>query len=259
MRYRVLGALQIVGGEGPWQDAARNLPKKVRILLVTLLIQANQVVSINQLIGGLWGEHPPRRATAALHVYVSQLRKFLAPDGQWQNSIITKSPGYLIQVQSDELDLHVFRRLVSQGRSHMRAGRYDQASDVFGSALDLWSGPALGDLRDGAAVNGFAAWLEELRIECIGMLVESNLMLGRHRELVSFLYALVSEHPLHETHYLQLMTALHRCDRRAEALRVYQRARETITAELGLEPNAELQDLYHTIQLGEEAEYHSAV
>ena len=223
------------------------MPRKVEALLAILLTRPNQVVSVDQLIAGLWGDNPPRRATAALHVYVSQLRKFLARHDSTANPVITRPPGYLIEVGQDDLDLSVVRRLIYQGRSHMRAGDYEQASADFQSALSLWRGPALEDLHEGRIVTDFITWLEELRLECIEMLVESDFMLGRHRELVSFLYTRVAEHPMHEVYYRQLMLALYRCDRRADALQVYQRARVTLSSELGLDPCAALQDMHNAI------------
>ena len=248
MAYQVLGALRVVDDNGSATIGAY----KVKTLLGVLLVRANQVVSTDQLLAELWGDTPPRRAVAGLHVYISQLRKFLADHVDRPDPLVTRAPGYLLQVGSEELDLLVFRRLVQRGRSSMRAGRHEEASAAFSSALDLWRGPTLGDLRDGEIIGRFVAWLEELRLECIEMLVECDFVLGRHRELVGFLYDLVSEHPLHEAFYRQLMLALYRCERRADALRVYKSARETLTAELGLEPCRALRDLHHAILLDDD-------
>ncbi|HWE88006.1 MAG TPA: AfsR/SARP family transcriptional regulator [Pseudonocardiaceae bacterium] len=248
MTYQILGALR-VAKDG---DVATVGARKVNALLAVLLIRANQVVSAEALSQELWGDNPPRRATAGLHVYVSQLRKFLADTVSRPNPLVTRAPGYLIQVGTDELDLLVFRRLVHEGRTHMRARRYDEASRAFGSALDLWRGPVLDDLQDGEIVRRFVTWVEELRLECTEMLVEADLALGRHRELVGFLHGLVSEYPLHEAFYRQLMLVLYRCERRAEALRAYHIARETLTTELGLEPGRPLRELHHAILLDED-------
>ncbi|MFI9387645.1 BTAD domain-containing putative transcriptional regulator [Kutzneria sp. NPDC052558] len=247
MSYQVLGALRVVGERGSASISAH----KVKTLLGVLLVRANQVVPADLLINELWGKNPPRRATAGLHVYISQLRRFLADMVARPDSLVTRAPGYLLQVGSDELDLLVFRRLVQRGRASMRAGNHEEASAAFSSALDLWRGAALDDLRDGEIIGRFAGWLEELRLECVEMLVECDFVLGRHRELVGFLYDLVSEHPLHEAFYRQLMLALYQCERRADALRVYKSARETLTAELGLEPCRSLRDLHHAILLGD--------
>jgi SARP family transcriptional regulator, regulator of embCAB operon len=243
LRYQALGTVCVVNGDDVLSIGAR----KVETLLTTLLIRANQVVTNDQLIGELWGEDPPRRALAALHVYVSQLRKFLGVGKRGESPVVTRSPGYLIRVGDDDLDLDVFRKLVMLGREHMRAKQYEDASATFARALDLWRGPALGDAREGAMAKGFATWLEELRLECVEMLVEADFMLGRHRELVGLLYTLVAEHPLHEAFYRQLMLALYRSDRQGDALQVYRRARDKLAAELAIEPCRALRDLHTAI------------
>src|SRR6185503_18952705 len=111
----------------------------------------------------------------------------------------------------------------------------------------LWRGPALGDLRAGPIVEGFVTWLAEARLECLEMLADSHLELGRHRELVGRLYSLTAEHPLREAFYRQLMLALYRSERQADALKVYQMARKTLNEELGLEPCRSVQDLQRAI------------
>jgi DNA-binding SARP family transcriptional activator len=249
MSYQILGALRVVpeGAEAVVDVPGAQLNAcKVQTLLATLLIRANEVVSTDQLTAELWGEEPPRRAMAGLHVYVSQLRKHLvAVTGK--QPLLTRPPGYLIQVGSDELDLLVFRRWVQHGRTRMRAGRFDEASVAFRTALGLFRGPVLIDLRNGEVISRFVAWLDELRLECTEMLVASDFELGRHQELVGFLSELVSEHPLHEAFHRQLMLALYRCDRRADALQVYHAARETLTRELGLEPCRSLREMHRSI------------
>ncbi|MEK2474558.1 AfsR/SARP family transcriptional regulator [Streptomyces noursei] len=219
----------------------------MQVLLATLLVQRNRVVSAERIIEEIWGESPPRRATAALHVYISQLRKLLAVADGGTHPVVTRAPGYLMQLHGEETDVEFFSGLLSRGRACMAVGNHQEASERFEAALGLWRGPVLSGLREGPIVNGFAAWAEELRLECVELLVEVNFMLGRHRELVSFLQSVVSEHPLHETFYRQLMLALYRCNRRAEALEIYQRARNTLKAELGLEPCRALHDMHSAI------------
>jgi SARP family transcriptional regulator, regulator of embCAB operon len=246
--FHILGTLRVVNDDVVDAPSAH----KVNTLLATLLIRANQVVSADQLLVELWGEHPPRRALAGLHVYVSQLRKFLATVLPGPERVLTRPPGYLIQVDADEVDALVFRRLVHQGRNYVRAGRHEEASAAFAQALELSREPVLDNLRESGIVARFATWVEELRLECTEMLVECDFTLGRHRELVGFLHELVAEHPLHEAFHRQLMLALYRCDRRADALGVYQAARETITSELGLEPCRAMRELHHAILLGDD-------
>lgn len=242
VNYQLLGELRLAGE----QDVVPIGARKVKTVLAALLIRANQLVSTDQLVAELWGEAPPRRALAGLHVYVSQLRKLLAGAGAGA-AMVTRSPGYLIQVGSDDLDVLVVRRLAQKGRAAMRADRHDEASAAFRTALELWQGPVLPDLRHGDIVRRFADWAEQLQLECTEMLVECELALGRHRPLVGLLTELVTEHPMHEAFHRQLMLALYRCERRADALASYQSARETLVRELGLEPGRALRELQHAI------------
>ncbi|SDG94398.1 DNA-binding transcriptional activator of the SARP family [Sinosporangium album] len=243
MKYEVLGSLRVVK-DG---RALTVTAPKMEIVLATMLIRADHVVSIEQLITEIWGSSPPRRATAALYVYVSQLRKLLTGSGGEKGPILTRAPGYVLRTSVDELDLHVFQRLIAEGREHKRHWRYDEARVAFEKALALWRGRTLSNLREGPIITGFVHWLEEVRLECNEMLVEVNLRLGRHRELVSVLHGLVREYPLHEQFYRQLMLALYRSERRADALAVYQSARATLNRELGLEPGWQLGEMQQSI------------
>ncbi|MGC0367619.1 DNA-binding SARP family transcriptional activator [Rhodococcus sp. 27YEA15] len=262
MRYQILGGLNVVSddsrgndeqsGEQVTEDVSSLGARKVQTVLAALLIRSNQVVSSDQLLRELWGDSPPRRATAGLHVYISQLRKYLTTVQPGRSPLITRAPGYLIELGNDDLDLLVFRRLVREGRTRMRAGRHEEASASFWSALELIRGPILSDLDEGEIVGRFGTWAEEARRECVELLVECDFILGRHRELIGFLYDLVYEQPLREVFYHQLMLALYRSDRRADALRVYTTARETLTRELGLEPCRALRELHQAILVGDE-------
>jgi SARP family transcriptional regulator, regulator of embCAB operon len=243
VRYEILGSLKVTNRDESVSISAR----KMQVVLATLLIRADQVVSTEQLTAEIWGEDRPLRATAALYVYVSQLRKLLSTPGRRESPIVTQAPGYVLRTEPGELDLHMFRRLAGDGRAMMRAGRSEEARAALEQALALWRGPALRELRNGPIINGFVIWLDEMRLECTELLVEANLRLGRHRELVSFLHQLIREHPLHEMFYRQLMLALCRCERRADALSVYRSARETLSTELGLEPGSGLRRLQQAI------------
>ncbi|WP_348533663.1 AfsR/SARP family transcriptional regulator [Kitasatospora sp. GAS204B] len=226
--------------------------RKKEILLATLLIRAGQVVTKDQLVDELWGDKPPSRSTAALHVYISQLRGFLPCRDRERSPIVTRSSGYLLELGEDELDFQIFQRLTIQGRGHARAQRYEQAVGCFDQALALWRGPALGGLKEGRIVSGFATWLEELQLECVELNVTSNLALGRDHELIGLLYSLILEHPLHEAFYQGLMAALYRVGRRGDALQVYRRAREVLRRDLGIEPCRQLRDLHQTILAAED-------
>ncbi|MEY9992099.1 DNA-binding SARP family transcriptional activator [Streptomyces sp. V4I8] len=248
MRYELLGSLRVVTEDGSRFITAR----KTATLLATLLVRADQIVPRELLITELWGSSPPRRADAALHVYISQLRKFLSRPGERDSPIATRPPGYLLRTDGDELDVREFQRLVETGRAHAHAGRHDQAAAALEQALAVWRGPVPDDLRDGPVVADFATWIEELYLECAELLVTSHLALGRHHEPVARLRTLISRHPLHEVLYRHLMLALYRGGRRGEALAVYAMAQETLSAELGLEPCAALRELRHSILLASE-------
>jgi DNA-binding SARP family transcriptional activator len=239
MRYEILGPLRLLDEE----DASSPSARQIEIILAALLIQAEQVVSAEQLMEEIWQDYPPRSAVASLYVHISQLRKFLhRPD-----AIVTHKPGYLLHVGADQFDLREFRLLTRQGRQHVKFGRHEEAADCFAEALRLWRGPALVGLRDGPIIGGFAAWMDEARLECQELHIESALALGQHRELVGHLYSLTVQHPLRETFHYQLMLALYRSGRQADALGVYQATRAVLQERLGLEPTRALRDLHQAI------------
>ncbi len=243
VRYEILGPLRVLDGDRQVHVSA----PKLTVLLAVLLARARQVVAADLLVAEIWPEDPPRRATAALHVYVSQLRKLLTCPRRPQCPIITRSPGYLLAVEPEAVDLHQFEQRVAAGRRHARSGRHPQAVEQFTAALALWRSPALSDLRDGPIVDAFATRLEESRLECLEMMMESGLSAGRHRELVGQLFELTLEHPMREAFYRQLMIALYRSERQADALRVYQRARGLLAEELGVEPGRPLRQIQRAI------------
>jgi DNA-binding SARP family transcriptional activator len=208
-------------------------------------------VTVTELFTEIWGEDLPRQATAALYVYVSQLRKLLRQPAGAASTIVTRSPGYLLHLGSDEIDLHLFQTRVQHARTFAATGRHAEAAAAFDSALDLWEGPAFGDLREGPIVSGFATWLEEARLEATEAMIESNLAIGRHRQVVGRLFDLTARYPLREAFYRQLMIALYRSERQADALRVYHLARASLNDELGLEPCRPLQDLQRAMLAGD--------
>lgn len=246
MRYEILGPLRLCNGH----ETAYISARKIETLLAVLLSKPNQVIFTEQLITEIWGETPPRRARAALHVYISQLRKILGADSDEPNPVVTKPNGYLLRLANEDLDLNVYRRLVHQGRAHFTAGRFVDAANVLNAALDLWHGPALEELRSSPAIDRFASWLDQSRIETTERFIEANLMIDQHYDMIGLLYQLVDEHPLHENFYRQLMLALYRAGRRADALEIYRVARETMNRELGLEPCRPLTELQRRILLG---------
>jgi DNA-binding SARP family transcriptional activator len=233
VEFRVLGPLEV-------EEDGRLLKlggAKQRSLLAALLLRANEVVSRDRLIDELWGASPPDTAPTALQVYVSQLRKALGRD-----LILTQPPGYLIRVSDGELDLHRFERLVAKARAEEPA----QAARLLREGLALWRGAPLAELGDSVA-RAERARLEEQRLAALEQRIEAELALARHAELVPELEGLVREQPLRERLRGQLMLALYRCGRQADALQVYRSGRRLLDEELGLEPDDELQRLERAI------------
>jgi DNA-binding SARP family transcriptional activator len=253
VRYEILGPLRVIDdGDSMFIGA-----KKVEILLAALLIRADQVVSAEQLITELWGERLPLRATAGVYVYISELRKFLSRSGRIsgrpEGPVVTRPSGYMLRLGTDEFDCQVFRDLMDLGRRHARNHCDDEAAECFEAALGQWRGPLTMELGTGPIVRGFVTWLSEERMECTELLMDTRLRLGCHRELVGRLYSLAAEYPLRESFYRQLMLALYRCERRADALTVYQSARRVLNDELGLEPGRALQDTQRAILIGDDS------
>ncbi|MFK8844891.1 BTAD domain-containing putative transcriptional regulator [Streptomyces sp. Ac-502] len=225
---------------------------KKEVILAALLARANRVVPIDELIPEIWGDRSPLRATTTVHVRICELRKFLRSCGMPESPVITRSPGYFIRVEPGELDAQVFADLAARGQEASQAGRHHEAVEALRGALDLAGEDSLVGLRGGPIVNGFANWLDELRLSCTESLLESEIALGRHRDTVSRLQTLFAQHPLHEAFHRQLIMALHRCDRRADALRVYQLARNILQKELGLEPCLATRRVHHAVLTADE-------
>jgi DNA-binding SARP family transcriptional activator len=238
MQFRILGPLEVSSAGG---EVSLGGPKP-RALLAVLLLHANEVVPADRLIDQLWGEDSPDDAAAALRVNVSRLRKALP-----QDVLATRSPGYLVRVEPDALDLHRFERLVDEGRSLLARGLAADASDRLRAALSLWRGQSLADFAYESFAQGAIARLEEIRLAAVELRVAADLSLGRDDELVGELEALVGEHPLRERLRGYLMMALYRSGRQAEALDAYQNGRRALVDELGIEPSPALQELERAI------------
>ena len=238
MEFRILGPLEVWDGGCEVSLGGR----KPRALLALLLLHPNEVVSADRLIDELWGEDSPERAAGALRVNVSRLRKALPPD-----VLTTRSPGYVIRVEPDDLDLHRFERLVDEARGLRARGLAADASERLREALSLWRGPALADFAYESFAQAAIARLEEIRLAAVELRIDADLALGRHDELVGELEALVAEQPLRERLRGYLMTALYRSGRQAEALDAYKDARRALVDELGIEPSTALQELERAI------------
>jgi YVTN family beta-propeller protein len=223
------------------REGERSLPlggRKQRTLLAILLLHANEVVSSDALIDGLWGERPPKTAGTALQVYVSNLRKLLSPE-----RLETRSPGYLLHIEPEELDLGRFEQLAAQ----TNGDDPEASASALTEALTLWRGQPLADFAYDSFAQTEIARLEELRLTATEQRIDAELRLGRDAELVGELEALVAKHPLRERLVSQLMLALYRSGRQTEALEAYRRARQTLVEELGIEPSPALKQLEKAI------------
>ena len=236
MLFRVLGALEVsVDG----RQILLGGPKQ-RMVLASLLLHPNRVVSAEELIDQVWAEDPPHTARKTLQGYVTHLRRALGPDRlEW------RAPGYVLRVGPRELDVARFESLVHEARAVNASP--DRASALYRRALGQWRGQAFADLATDGAIAAEAHRLEELRLEALEGRIAADLEAGRHGELVSELTALTREHPLREQLCAHLMVALYRSNRQADASRAYHRAREVLAEELGLYPSQELKELHDRI------------
>jgi YVTN family beta-propeller protein len=251
MDYLILGPLEVRDG-GLLVGLGGN---KQRALLAILLLHRNEVVSTDALIDGLWGESPPASALRTLQAYVSRLRKELDGNGASRAPVgdsaagpadgvlLTRAHGYLLRLAPGELDLERFRELAERGRDALAAGKPEEAARVLREALGLWRGPPLADFTYETFAQAAIAQLEELHLATVEERLEADLARGRARELVDELRNLVQRHPLRERLRGQLMVALHRSGRQAEALEVYQEFRRALSQQLGLDPGPGLAQL----------------
>jgi DNA-binding SARP family transcriptional activator len=238
VELRLLGPLELVVDGRPVKLPAG----KPRLLLALLLLDAGRVVPGDRLIGGLWGDEEPATAAKVVQGYISRLRKLL-PDGVLE----TRDPGYVVILRGDELDLHRFERLRQEAAAAAASGRTQAAKELLVSALKLWRGPPLADVADELRLPGELARLEELRLVTLEDRIETELALGEAGHLVGELEALVAEHPLRERLRAQLMLALYRSGRQADALATYKEARASLAEELGLDPGQALKQLEKAI------------
>jgi predicted ATPase/DNA-binding SARP family transcriptional activator len=238
MRFGILGPLSVADGERPIVIPGA----KPRALLVLLVLHAGRMVSTDRLVDGLWGEHLPADPANALQALVSRLRRALNPSGEL--ALVRSHPsGYLLAVDPEQVDAVRFQRLAADGHAALAAGRPDAAAALLAEGLALWRGPALADVAHESFAQGEVARLTELRLAAVEDRIEADLALGRHAAVVGELEALVAEHPLRERLRGQLMRALYRSGRQAEALEAYRRTRTLLGEELGLDPSPELQRL----------------
>jgi YVTN family beta-propeller protein len=244
--FGVLGPLEV-------SRAGRSVPlggPRQRAVLALLLLAANRVVSMDRLAEEVWAGQPPEGWATTLQTYVFHLRRALEPDrarGTAAAVLVTRDRGYLLQVDRAHVDSAVFEEGVRAGRAALDAGRYAEAAETLRRALDLWRGPVLANLADYAFTRPEAARLHELRLAALEIRIEADLALGRHDALSAELDGLVREHSLRERLHGQLMVALYRSGRQADALAAYRRARDLLADEVGVDPGTPLERLHAAV------------
>jgi SARP family transcriptional regulator, regulator of embCAB operon len=248
MEFRILGSIQIYDR----QADARIMPSgaKQRALLGTLVVKAGQEVPADRLVDELWGDHPPANAANALQAHVARLRRLLPavpggnrPHHEW---LVTRPNGYVLRAEGATTDAERFHRLVTESRK-LTVADPGRAAQVLRSALALWRGRALEGSRRGTICSAEASRLEESRVAAQEILHDACLRAGQWERSIGELEELTAAHPLRERFYEQLMTALYRCGRQAEALGVYERVRRQLIRDLGVEPGPTLRGCMESI------------
>ncbi|MFI6346382.1 BTAD domain-containing putative transcriptional regulator [Streptomyces sp. NPDC050560] len=241
MEFRVLGPVRVSDGE----DGLVLHGAKQRTVLATLLLADGRAVSDEQLADRLWDERPPATASAQIYTYVSRLRKLFG-----DAAVITRlATGYQMKVEESSCDHVQFKRLAQAGAAALAEGHHADASSVLRRALALWRGPALDDATARLiAIEG--PRLTEARMTALEGRIEADLALGRHRQLTAELTGLVAEDPLRERLRAQLITALYRCDRQADAVAAYHEGKRLLAEELGVDPGPELTETYQRLLTG---------
>jgi DNA-binding SARP family transcriptional activator len=237
--FRILGPLEVVGDDGPIQLGG---PKQ-RATLAILLLSANQIVSVERLADDLYAGAAPVTAVTQVQRQISELRRLLGPDC----GIETRVPGYVIRLDPDQLDLNRFERRAEEAAKALARGEAQRAVDLQREALELWRGFPLDDLAFDPFARVAIARLEEIRLAAVEHRVDAELALGRHGELIAELEELVTLHPLRERFRAQLMLALYRSGRQAEALETFRRGRQSMVEGFGIEPGPALRDLERAI------------
>jgi len=246
IEFGILGPLEV-------SRAGRSVTlggPRQRAVLALLLLEANRVVSMDRLAEEVWAGHPPEGWATTLQTYVFHLRRALEPDrarGGAAAVLVTRDRGYLLHVDRAYVDSAVFEEGFAAGRAALDAGNYAEAAQTLRRVLGLWRGPVLANLADYAFTRPEAARLQQLRLAALEVRIDADLALGRHDALTAELDGLVREHPLRERLHAQLMLALYRSGRQADALAAYRRARDFLADELGIDPGEPLERLHAAV------------
>jgi DNA-binding SARP family transcriptional activator len=247
VRFRILGPLEAAGDDGRPLDLGGAKP---RALLTLLLSEPGRVVGVDRIVDTLWGDDPPPTVTGTLQSYVSQLRRVLEPGRGPRRApqvLLTRPPGYLVQVGAGDLDLLRFGQLVEEGDRAVAAGDPGTGAELLGQALALWRGEPLADLGDSPTTASDRLRLVELQVRARERRCDALLALGRPEAAVADLQRLVAEHPLRERLWARLVTALYLADRQADALDACRRCTELLREELGIDPGPEIRDLERAV------------
>lgn len=245
MKAGVLGPLLMINGG---MCCVPTAPKG-RQLLALLMVNANQLVPVHACVDELWPSQPPQSAMSTLQTYVLQIRTLLraAAEAGDQDILATRNRSYRLQIPPEGFDRTVFESTVRGARAAVVRGDDQCAMVLFGSALDLWRGPALIDVPDGPIVAMHRIELEETRFGVVEERIETGLRLGRHRDLLAELRLLADAHPMDQNVQAQLMVALYRSGMQAQAIEMFHRLRGLLADKLGLDPAPRMQRLYEAI------------
>jgi SARP family transcriptional regulator, regulator of embCAB operon len=249
VRIQVLGPLNAEVNGGSIVPTAG----KPRQILSLLALYPGRMMPVPTLMEEIWETQPPLSALTTLQTYILQLRRRLgtamgpgAP-GAAKEVLVTRHGGYLLQIPEDSVDVHHYERLIREGQSAFEKGDSEVSAARFRSALDLWRGPALVDVRVGPILDIEVMRLEESRLVTVERRIDADLRLGRHAEIIAELTELTARHPQHEGLHCQVMLALYRSGRQASALEVYRRLRMRLIEDLGVEPSPQLQRMHQAM------------
>ena len=242
LEFCVLGPVEVCEG-------GRKLPlggPKQRALLADLILNAGTVVSTARLIDDVWGDTSPATAGHTVEAYIARLRRVLR-DGSRPEVLLTRPPGYLLDAEPGHVDVLRFGQLVKEGTAAAGRGEHEEASALLDAALALWRGEALADVADVPFAGAAARRLADQRLLALERRIDSDLQLGRAKDLIPEVEALAVSHPYHEPFHRQLMLALYRSGRQSDALGAFRRARGLLVGDLGIEPGPDLRKMERAI------------
>ncbi|MFJ8933015.1 MULTISPECIES: AfsR/SARP family transcriptional regulator [unclassified Streptomyces] len=244
MKFKLLGQFEVVLNNERPIALTRS---KVSQLLGLLVVQNGESVGAHTLIDELWGESVPRSALTTLQTYIYHARKLCDAGPGGHSVLVTRPAGYSIEVPGDSIDVVVFEGLANQARAALGRGAAEKAAALLDEAFALWRGPVLAGMITGPVLDVHLAYVNELRLSAQELHIAACTRLGRHQELIPRLRHLVAENPLNESFHAQLIKALYKSGRRAEAIQAYRNLWRILDLELGIEPAPELQSLQHDL------------